>query len=110
MSKQIYFYTDEHVSKSVIKGLRRRGVDVLTTPEASSMGASDAEHLKLAKKEGRVIFTQDADFLRLHAKTVEHSGIVYASVTTPVGEIIKGLMLIHDILSSEDMIDHVEFI
>jgi len=110
VSKQICYYTDEHVSKAVISGLRRRGVDVLTTPEAGSMGAADTEHLNLARIEGRVIFTQDADFLRLHAKTDEHSGIVYASVTTPVGEIIKGLMLIHDILSSEDMINHVEFI
>lgn len=110
MSNQICFYTDEHVSKAVISGLRRREVDVLTTPESGLMGASDAEHLNFSKKEGRVIFTQDADFLRLHARTGEHSGIVYASATTPVGKIIKGLMLIHDILSAEDTINHGEFI
>ena len=33
---KIKFYTDEHVSKAVVMGLRRRGVDVLTVPEAGT--------------------------------------------------------------------------
>ncbi len=32
------------------------------------LGASDEEHLAFALAEGRVIFTQDADFLRLAAE------------------------------------------
>ena len=34
MSFKIRFYLDEHVPKVVAKGLRRRGVDVLTVVEA----------------------------------------------------------------------------
>ncbi|MEW6419266.1 MAG: DUF5615 family PIN-like protein [Nitrospirota bacterium] len=43
--KKIKFYTDEHVAKAVIKGLRQRGVDVLTVSEAGMRGASDKEHI-----------------------------------------------------------------
>lgn len=77
MSK-IRYYTDEHVARAVIHGLRQRGVDVLTTPEANQLHASDKEHLRYALVERRVIFTQDDDFLKLAALGEEHSGIVYA--------------------------------
>ena len=58
MSKRIKFYTDEHVPNAVVKGLRLRGIDVLTTKEANRLGATDDEHLAFANKEGRIIFTQ----------------------------------------------------
>ena len=40
MAERVKFYIDEHLPKAVIDGLRRRGVDVLTVPEAGMMGAS----------------------------------------------------------------------
>ena len=110
MSERLKFYTDEHVSNSVLKGLRLRGVDVMTTREAEMLGASDEEHIALAKREGRVIFTQDDDFLRLHSKGIKHSGIVYAHQRTPIGDIVRGLMLICQILESDDMESHLEFL
>ncbi len=36
--RRIRLYTDEHVPKAVIRGLRQRGIDVLTVPEADMMG------------------------------------------------------------------------
>lgn len=78
MRKKPKFYTDEHVANSVVKGLRLRGIDVLTTKEAEMLKATDEEHLAFTNKEGRVIFTQDEDFLRLHAEAFEHSGSLYA--------------------------------
>jgi len=110
MSEEIKFYTDEHVPKAIVKGLRRRGVDVLTTQEAGMMGASDEEHLVFAMTQGRVIITQDDDFLRLHAKGVKHGGIVYAHQQTSIADIIRGLMLIYQVLDSRDMQNHVEFL
>jgi predicted nuclease of predicted toxin-antitoxin system len=91
MSKKLRFYTDEQVSNSVVKGLQLRGVDVLTTKDAGMFGGSDEDHVAFAKKEGRVIFSQDEDFLRLHAQGFEHSGIVYAHQRTPIGEIVRAL-------------------
>lgn len=107
---KIKFYTDEHVSKAVIMGLRRRGVDVLTVPDADLMGASDEAHLKRAREEGRVIFTQDDDFLKLAATGMENNGIVYATQAATVGEIIYGLMLIFQVLEAEEMVGHIEFL
>ena len=77
---RIRFYTDEQVARAVVRGLRRRGVDVLTVPEAGTLGVSDAEQLHRARDEERVIFTQDDDFLRLAAEGANHAGIVYASI------------------------------
>lgn len=110
MKNRICFYTDEHVSKAVINGLRQRGIDVLTTPEAAKIGETDLSHLTFAKNKQRVIFTQDADFLRLHADGLQHSGIVYTSPKSSIGQTIRGLVLIHEVLRPDEMVNHVEFI
>lgn len=107
---KIKFYTDEHVSKAVVMGLRRRGVDVLTVPEAGTLGLSDEEHLRKAREEGRVIFTQDDDFLRLAAAGTVHRGIVYSTQDNTIGAIIYGLMLIYQVLEAEEMAGHVEYL
>jgi len=75
---------DEHVSKVVTEGLRRRGVDVITVQELGLQTTEDARHLERAAQDGRVVVTQDADFLRLHASGLPHRGIVYAHQQTPV--------------------------
>ena len=110
MGEGIKFYTDEHTARTVVNGLRQRGVDVLTVKEANLLSAADEEHLARARREGRVLFTQDDDFLRLHAAGNQHSGIVYASQGTAIGDIIRGLMLIYQVLDEEDMGDHVEYL
>lgn len=109
MSK-IRYYTDEHVSKAVVRGLRQRGVDVLTVAEAKTQGASDEEQLEFAISEGRVLFTQDDDFLRIAASGKPHRGIVYAPQHAPIGRIVQGLMLIFQVLEAEDMVDGIEFL
>jgi hypothetical protein len=108
--ERIAFYMDEQIPRAVTEGLRRRGGDVLTAQEAGLRGATDEEHLAYASREARVIFTQDADFLRLHAAGRSHRGIVYAPQRLPIGAIVRGLMLIYDVLSPEDMLDQVEFL
>ncbi|HLI27413.1 MAG TPA: DUF5615 family PIN-like protein [Chloroflexota bacterium] len=101
---------DEHVPRAVTEGLRRRGVDVLTAQEAGLLHLMDAQHLTFARNAGRVIVTQDADFLRLHAAGHAHAGIVYAPQQTPIGAMVRGLMLIHDIVTPAEMMNHVEFL
>lgn len=106
----IHFYTDEHVSRAVIRGLRQRGVDVLTVPDAVMMQATDEAHLDRALREGRVLFTQDTDFLRLAASGRPHAGIVYTRQHTSVGTIIQGLMLVYQLLSAEEMFGRIEYL
>ena len=110
MAERIKFYMDEHVPKAVTEGLRRRGVDVLTAQEANLMGGSDSEQLEVANKEVRVVFTQDADFLRLHTAGASHSGIVYVPQQTPIDYIVRGLMVLYELLTSEEMSGRVEFL
>jgi uncharacterized protein with PIN domain len=110
VAEPIKFYMDEHVPRAVTEGLRRRGVDVLSAQKAGLLEADDERHLASALKEGRVIVTQDVDFLRLHAAGRSHGGIVYAPQQTAIGTIIRGLMLIYDVLTLDDMTDHVEFL
>ena len=101
-------YTDEHISKAVVAALRTNGVDVLTVPEAGSLGASDEEHLQRATADGRVLVTHDRDFLRLAAAGTHHAGIAYGSQNRTIGELVRGLMLIHQVLSTDEMTDHLE--
>lgn len=101
---------DEHVPTAVTAGLRLREVDVLTSQEAGLFAACDEEHLALAADEGRVLFTQDADLLRLHAEGTGHAGIAYAHQQTPIGYVVRGLMLIYQVLEPKDMQNHVEFL
>lgn len=107
---KIRFYTDEHIARAVVLGLRQRGIDVLTVPEASLLGAADEEQLAFARKEGRVFFTRDDDFLRLHASGLPHAGIVYTSRRVSIGDMLRGLALIHEILDADDMQGRVEFL
>ncbi|MCA9432275.1 MAG: DUF5615 family PIN-like protein [Candidatus Omnitrophica bacterium] len=107
---EVQFYTDEHVSKAVVRGLRQRGVNVLFVVEAKKQGVSDEEHVEFAISEGRVIFTQDDDFLRIAASGKSHHGIVYAPQRTPIGRIVQGLMLIFQVLEAEEMVNRIEFL
>ena len=74
------------------------------------LGASDEEHLQRALAEGRVIFTQDDDFLRLHASGLEHAGIAYIPQNASIATVIRGLMLIYQVLDAEEMRGHVEYL
>ena len=110
MAGRLRFYTDENVSWAVISGLRRRGVDVVSTLDADMLGKLDEEQLALASEHGRVLFTHDEDFLRLHSQEFPHTGIVYTHQTSSISKMIRGLMLVYEVLVSEDMIGHVEHI
>jgi Domain of unknown function (DUF5615) len=58
------FHLDEHIDPAIADGLRRRGIDVTTTARAGLRGARDKDHVEFARAQGRVVVTQDPDFLR----------------------------------------------
>jgi len=109
-SDKIRFFADEHVAPAVVAGLRRRDVQIQTVQETGLLGATDKALLDYALENNLVIFTQDVDFLRLHAEGIDHSGIVYASQHTPVGVLVRGLMLIYQVLDGGEMKSHIEFL
>jgi predicted nuclease of predicted toxin-antitoxin system len=58
-------YMDHHINAAITAGLRRRGVDVLTCAEDGTDRSDDAHILTRATELGRVVFTQDDDFLKI---------------------------------------------
>lgn len=111
MSEKIRFHLDENVSMAIARSLRKRGIDVSTTPELNLIQATDENQLDFARKEGRVLVTHDSDFLRLHDQGLSHCGIAYCQLgSRSIGQIIKSLILIYEILSPEEMINSVEFL
>lgn len=111
MPRTIRYHLDEHIDFAVAQGLRRRGIDVTTSADAGLLGAEDPAHLAFAVANQRAIFSNDPDFLRLHDQGVEHPGIVYChQQSRSIGEIIRALELIWEVLEPDDIRNRVEFI
>jgi predicted nuclease of predicted toxin-antitoxin system len=111
MTDKIRFHLDENVSNAIAEGLRRRGIDVTTTPEIGLIAASDVEQVAFALSQNRVIFTHDDDFVVLHQSGVTHSGITYCSQNRrSIGEILTSLILIWEVLEPEDIKNQLEFL
>lgn len=105
------FHLDENVDHAISRGLRQRGIDVTTSTEANLVGADDLRQLEYARMSGRILFTQDSDFLRLHNQGHPHAGIVFAvSGSREFGEVIRFLCLLNDCAEPHEMIGNVEFI
>lgn len=56
-------YMDVHVPLPITRGLRRRGVDVLTAQQDQTTRHSDPELLRRARELGRILFSQDEDLI-----------------------------------------------
>jgi predicted nuclease of predicted toxin-antitoxin system len=111
MPRTIRFHLDEHVSHAVADGLRRLGIDVTTTTDANLLGAADADHVAYAVSQGKVIFTEDEDFLFLAGTGVQHNGLAYCRQNTrSVGQIIRALQLIWEFYELDEMTNRIEFI
>lgn len=105
------FHPDEDCPRALAVGLRRRGIDLTTTPEAGLLEAADEEQTAYALGERRVIFTQDEDFLAIQASGTPHAGIAYCKKDTRgIGDMIRGLILIWEIYDPDEMAGKVEYL
>jgi hypothetical protein len=111
MPRTIRIHLDENCSHAIAAGLRRRGIDVTTTPEVGLLGAIDENQLAYCLAEGRVIFSYDDDLLRLAASGVEHAGVAYCQQRKrSIGDIVRGLVLIWERLDPPDMAGQVKYL
>lgn len=111
MSDRIRFHLDENVDSDIAKALRRLGVDVTTTAEMGLIGQPDEAQLAFVYQNGRVLVTHDADFLRLASQQLNHCGIAFCKKNVrTLGEIIRSLMLIHEVFTPEEMHGQVEYL
>jgi predicted nuclease of predicted toxin-antitoxin system len=107
----ILFHLDENVHLVLAEALRRRGINVSTASDAGLIGASDEEHLEFARRQGRIVVTHDADFLRIHARGVQHAGIVFCHVRKySLRQLVR--VVARFVLSTkpEDMTNRVEYL
>lgn len=87
-------YMDVHVPSAITEGLRRRGIDVLT-----SQDDWHAVLLTRATNFDRLLFTQDEDFLKLapqwQSSQKRFVGIAFAhQLGVSIGQLIEDLELL----------------
>jgi hypothetical protein len=108
-------YMDHHVPRVITQGLRARGVDVLTAFEDGTDRLSDSDLLDRAGQLGRVLFTQDYDFLAETACRQQEGkffrGVIFVHQTqTNIGVCIRDLELLAKTCDPQDMFNQVEFL
>ena len=105
-------YADENIESSVIDGLRRRGITVHSAVELGYSGKSDKFHLSKAGELEAIVLTHDVDFLMMAGSpNVNHRGIIFShSKNVSIGDCIRGVELIANVLSDRDMRNHIEFL
>lgn len=107
---KISFYLDESVNVTIASGLKRRGIEAITARDSDTLGLTDIEQLEYAPRNGLVILTHDDDFLSL-ALNKRHSGVVYVHQQKySIGDLIRNLKLLWDIVDSEEIKNHIEFL
>jgi hypothetical protein len=106
---------DHHVHSAITAGLRARGVDVLTADEDGYAQEDDGVILRRATSLGRVVFTQDDDFLALAHEWLgagkEFAGVAYAhQLNITIGQAINDLEVIAKVLEPEEMRNQIQFL
>jgi predicted nuclease of predicted toxin-antitoxin system len=110
VTERIRFHLDENVDPDVARALRRYGIDVTTTLEASLRTEADAIQWVFIRQHQRVVVTHDTDFLRLAQRDPNHPGIVYCDkVACSIGDIIRHLILVYEVLTPDEMAGRVEY-
>ncbi len=87
---------DHHVRRAITDGLRLRSVDVLTAEQDGTQRLPDDELLDRAGILGRLLFTQDEDFLvetaRRQREGLAFVGVIYGHQRRiAVGQCIRDL-------------------
>ena len=109
------FYMDVHVPLPITQGLRRRGIDVLTSQEDETRRLADDLLLQRATELGRVLVSQDTDLLRFASQwqrsTKPFSGLVFAhQQQIGIGRCIADLELLAQVYTREEMANQVVYL
>ena len=104
----IPLYMDVHVKQTVTTGLRLRGIDVLTAQEDERDQLLDEELLERATSLGRLIFTQDEDFLAIatdwQLSEKPFFGVAYShQLAITVGQAVTQLELVCKVMTADEL-------
>jgi hypothetical protein len=106
---------DENVRGAITRGLRRRGIDVLTVQEDGGEETPDPMLLDRAIDLGRVLYTEDDDLLREATHRQRHaepfSGVVYAHpLGASIGQCVTDLELIALICEPTELENDIRYL
>ncbi len=94
----VALYMDECVHGAITRGLLRRRIDALTVQEDGRAETPDAEIMDRATDLGRLVFTNDPDFLEeAHSRQrrgVPFTGVLFAHQLTSIGVCVRELALV----------------
>lgn len=110
-------YVDEDaMDGDVVRGLRSRGVDVVTAGDAGMIRREDEDHLTWAADQGRALYSFNVrDFHEIHTEWMirgrNHCGIVLAQQRRyATGEQIRRLLRLMGGVTAEAMRNREEFL
>ena len=112
---RLRIYTDENVDVRIAEGLRRRGINAFSAREKGALGFNDKQHFEKAKELGTVIFTHDPHFIEIAENLIRsgkgHYGLIFGEMHRfSIGECIRRLALYVELVSSEEMVNRIEFL
>jgi hypothetical protein len=106
---------DHHVQAAVTEGLRRREIDVAIARDDGYAEREDAELLARATELGRIVFTQDDDFLVI-ARQWQTTGNPFAGVVyghqldVTVGSAVRDLELICHVMTNDEIQNQIIYL
>jgi hypothetical protein len=104
-------YMDVHVPMAITRALRRKGFDILTAQQDSTTRLSDPALLDRASALGRMLFSQDEDFLaevvQRQRAGQQHATVIYAHQFQPIGRCVFDLEIILEAATREDTCNHL---
>lgn len=103
----VALYMDHNVVRAVVEGCRAAGLDVVTAFEDGWHERSDIDILERAGALGRIVFTQDTDFIVLaterQAGGIPFPGVIFGKHgSMPVRKVIDDLTLICKAIALEE--------
>ena len=106
---------DVHIPAAITDGLRRNGLDVVTSQEDGTSTAIDEALLTRATSMGRLLFTCDEDFLAIGAawqqSKKEFCGILFtAQLGLSIGRLIADITLIAELCTPEELANQVIYL
>jgi len=100
----------------LVRGLRSRGIDVVTAADVGMIRRKDEQHLSLATVQGRALYSFNVgDFHEMHTEWTStgrgHAGIILAQQKRySTGEHIRRILRLIGSLTAEAMKNREEFL
>ena len=106
------YYFDEHIKAPIAEQLQVRDIDVLTAQKSrqSRKKILDPEQLAFATSLGRVMVTEDSDFIPLAYSQLPHAGIIRLQANLTIGDAIEALEVAAKVMEPEEMLNQLLYL